>query len=113
MINRYHACIYEREIVKDLEKLKELLITYQPAIDATDFSKFTTLKHPETDEDKAKNLYFKYEYEKIPSIMEKKARESFKTTIEVSLDENISHTSNMCQHAVRKLVNGLLRSLNR
>lgn len=45
--------------------------------------------------------------------MDKKARESFKTTIEVSLDENISHTSNMCQHAVRKLINGLLRSLNK
>jgi hypothetical protein len=113
MINRYHACIYEREIVKDLDKLKELLKTHQSLIDATDFSKFTPFKHPEDDEENVKNLYFKYEYEKIPSIMDKKARESFKTTIEVSLDENISHTSNMCQHAVRKLINGLLRSMNR
>lgn len=31
----------------------------------------------------------------------------------MSLDENISHTSNMCQHAIRKLINGLLRSLNK
>jgi hypothetical protein len=82
-------------------------------VNATDFTKFTPFKQPVDDEEIVKNLYFKYEYDKIPSIMDKKARESFKTTIEVSLDENVSHTSNMCQHAVRKLINGLLRSLNK
>jgi hypothetical protein len=82
-------------------------------VSATDFTKFTPFKQPVDDEEIVKNLYFKYEYDKIPSIMDKKARESFKTTIEVSLDENVSHTSNMCQHAVRKLINGLLRSLNK
>ena len=80
---------------------------------ATDFSKFTPFKQPIDDEELVKNLYFKYEHEKISSIMDKKARESFKTTIEVSLDENVSHTSNMCQHSIRKLINGLLRSINR
>jgi hypothetical protein len=82
-------------------------------VSATDFTKFTPFKQPVDDEEIVKNLYFKYEHDKIPSIMDKKARESFKTTIEVSLDENVSHTSNMCQHAVRKLINGLLRSLNK
>jgi hypothetical protein len=82
-------------------------------VSSTDFTKFTPFKQPVDDEEIVKNLYFKYEYDKIPSIMDKKARESFKTTIEVSLDENVSHTSNMCQHAVRKLINGLLRSLNK
>jgi len=82
-------------------------------VSATDFSKFTPFKQPIDDEELVKNLYFKYEHEKISSIMDKKARESFKTTIEVSLDENVSHTSNMCQHSIRKLINGLLRSINR
>ena len=113
MINRYHACIYEREIQKDLDKLQNLLTKYKEEVSSTDFSKFTPFKQPIDDEELVKNLYFKYEHEKIPSIMDKKARESFKTTIEVSLDENVSHTSNMCQHAVRKLINGLLRSINK
>jgi hypothetical protein len=82
-------------------------------VSSTDFSNFTLFKQPIDDEELVKNLYFKYEHEKIPSIMDKKARESFKTTIEVSLDENVSHTSNMCQHAARKLINGLLRSINK
>jgi hypothetical protein len=55
-------------------------------VSATDFSKFTPFKQPIDDEELVKNLYFKYEHEKIPSIMDKKARESFKITIEVSLD---------------------------
>lgn len=45
--------------------------------------------------------------------MDQRARESFKTTIELQLDENISHTSNMCQQAVRKLILSLLKVVNK
>ena len=60
-----------------------------------------------------KNLYYRYEIEKIQTLVDQKARESFKTAIELQLDENISHTSNMCQQAIRKLVFNFMRQVNR
>lgn len=96
MINRYHACIYEKEIIKEQNRLSELMKSYQSQIDLIDFKNFIPYKNPVGDEELFKNLYFKYENEKVPSIADQKARECFKTTIELSLDENISHTSNMC-----------------
>lgn len=96
MINRYHACKYQKDIMKEKEKLEKLLLQYPQVIESTDFSKFTPIKAPLDEEDELKNLYFRYQYEKIPSFTDQKARESFKTTIELQLDENISHTSNMC-----------------
>ena len=61
-----------------------------------DFTAFTLIKDPLDEIDELKNLYYRYRIEKIPSLTDTKARESFKTAIELQLDENISHTSNMC-----------------
>jgi len=113
LINRYHACIYERIIFKEQERLKELMLVHKDVVEKTDYSKFTPFKTPLDEEEEAKNLYFKYHMDKVDSLANDRARESFKSTIELALDENISHTSNLCQHAIRKLIYGYLRYLNR
>ena len=65
-------------------------------MDTLDFSKYQPVKEPLTEEEEFKNLYYKYEYEKIDTLQDVRAKENGKTVIELSLDENISHTSNLC-----------------
>jgi hypothetical protein len=96
LINRYHACIYERIIFKEQERLKELMSVHKDVVEKTDYSKFVPFKTPLDEEEEAKNLYFKYHMDKVDSLANARARESFKSTIELALDENISHTSNLC-----------------
>jgi len=62
----------------------------------TEFSSYKLMKETWSKEDELKNLYFKHEYEKVSSLADQRARESFKTAIELHLEENISHTSNIC-----------------
>jgi hypothetical protein len=69
---------------------------HKEALESTDFTKFTPFKTPIDEEEKAKNLYYKYHVDKVQSLSDERARESFKSTIELALDENISHTSNLC-----------------
>lgn len=96
MINRYHASKYEKDILKEIARMNDLLKLYPDFISQLDYTNFTLIKEPVDEKDELTNLYFKYEIDKIPSLTDKKARESFKTAIELQLDENISHTSNMC-----------------
>ena len=97
LINRYHAFKYQKDILNEMSTLKGLLERYPNVVSETDFTKFTPIKEPQDKEDELKNLYYRYEIEKIQTLVDQKARESFKTAIELQLDENISHTSNMCQ----------------
>lgn len=108
-INRYHACKYKRDIHKELRKLAELTKNHPTVIADTDWTTYTHMKSPLDEVDELKNLHFKYEVDKITSFTDPKAKESYKTTIELSLDENISHTSNICQQSIRKMILSYLR----
>ena len=83
LVNRFHAVKYEKDILKEISRMKELINAHKNVIGETDFSKFTLIKEPLDEEDELKNLYFRYEIEKIPSLTDSKARESFKTAIEL------------------------------
>ena len=60
------------------------------------FEEFKYIENPQTNEDEAKNLYYKYQHEKVKSITELRARENSKTGIDLILDDNITHTYTMC-----------------
>lgn len=39
----------------------------------------------------------------ITEVTDPRAKKNEKTIVELKLDENLSHTSNLCQTAIRKL----------
>lgn len=55
-----------------------------------------SINDPQDELDEAKNLYYKFRIDVVQSLNDNKARISNKTVIELQLDENLSHTSNMC-----------------
>ena len=70
LINRYHAKKYEKDIRKDMARLLVLLPKHKELIDQTDFSKFNIVREPATDEEEALNLFYKYEHDKLQSLLE-------------------------------------------
>ena len=113
LINRFHAAIYERELIKEHDRFKLLLGKYSQELQAFDYTNFSQINEPIEEMDDAKNLYFKFRVEAVTSLNDKRARVSNKTVIELQLDENLSHTSNMCQMSVRRLLISTLKHANK
>lgn len=65
MINRYHAFKYERDINKQVKRLNELKDKYEITLKNTDFKSYKPVLEPLSEEDEVRNLYHKFEYEKV------------------------------------------------
>ncbi len=53
------------------------------------------LSHVNNEEDELKNLYFRLEINKVNSFLDVESRKNERTLVEVSLDANLSSTSNL------------------
>ncbi|CDW84627.1 ubiquitin hect domain family protein [Stylonychia lemnae] len=113
LVNRFHASKYGRDLHRQVARLKELTPKYQHIIDSYNFKTFQPLPECNTEEEVFKSLYYNYEYLKLDSVVSQEARKNQKTIIELQLDENISHTSNLCQTNIRKLLTNVIRIMNK
>jgi hypothetical protein len=52
-----------------MKKLVTLREKYADLLQKTDFSKYKYIEDAQREEDEAKNYYYKYEYEKITSLL--------------------------------------------
>lgn len=96
LVNRYHASKYKRDLLQQKKFVEEKTSQYQHIIDTTDWESFSTISSPPDEETLFKNYYHVYIYKKITSICDPETKKSGKTVVELDLDENLSHTSNIC-----------------
>jgi len=113
LVNRFHASKYGRDLHNDRKRLDELMPKYQYIIDTFDFKNFSSSMELNSEEEIFKTLYYNYEYLKIDSVTCDESRKNQKTIIELQLDENLSHTSNLCQTNIRKLLSNVIRMMNK
>ena len=100
-INRFHSSIYEKDMQKQFSRYQVLSEQFGESISTLpEYNEYLKLKGTYSDK-------------VVSSLSDEEARVSHKTVIELTLEENVSHTSNLCQLGIRKLVTQTLKVMNR
>ena len=82
--------------MKQKKLVEDKSIMYQHIIENTDWENYKAIPTPSDEESTFKNYYHVYQYKKVSSFCDPETKKNGKTIVELDLDENLSHTSNVC-----------------
>ena len=68
LINRFHAAIYERDLLKEAKRFALLEAKYKDDLEKFEFKGYVVLNDPQEEIDEARNLYYKFKVDVVNSL---------------------------------------------